>query len=91
MIKNFNHKGLKELFETGLGRRIGQRYRARAIRRLDVLEQATKPEDMNIPGFNFHRLNTNPVRYSVHVNGNYCITFGWDGENAINVDFENYH
>ena len=40
----------------------------------------------------FHKLeNTNPERYSIHVNGNYCITFGWDGDNAINVDFEDYH
>jgi plasmid maintenance system killer protein len=25
------------------------------------------------------------------VTGNYRITFGWSGENALDVDFEDYH
>lgn len=49
------------------------------------------PEELDIPGFDFHKLQGNPVRYSIHVNGNYCITFGWDGDNAIDVDFVDYH
>ena len=92
MIKNIRHRGLKELFKTGSSQKIGQRYKKRAIRKLDVLNQAVKPEELDIPGFDFHKLrNTNPARYSIHVNGNYCITFGWDGDNAINVNFEDYH
>ena len=92
MIKNIRHRGLKEFFNTGSSRRIGSSYKKRAIRRLDALNQAVKPEELNIPGFDFHKLeNTNPVRYSIHVNGNYCITFGWDGDNAIDVYFEDYH
>ena len=92
MIKNIRHRGLKELFNTGSSRRIGQRYKERAIRKLDALNQAVTPQELNIPGFDFHKLeNTNPERYSIHVNGNYCITFGWDGDNAIDVDFEDYH
>jgi len=27
----------------------------------------------------------------VHVNGPWCITFEWQGENAVKLDFENYH
>jgi proteic killer suppression protein len=27
----------------------------------------------------------------VRVTGNYRITFGWSGENALDVDFEDYH
>ncbi len=91
MIKNFSHKGLQELFNTGRSSKIGKKYQNRAVRRLDSLEFATKPEEMDIPGFDFHSLTGKPERYSVHVNGNYCITFGWEGRNAINVDFEDYH
>jgi len=92
VIKSFRHKGLGKLFNTGSSRRIGQRFKQRALRRLDALDKAEKPEELAIPGFDFHKLeNTNPVRYSVHVNGNYCITFGWDEDNAIDVDFEDYH
>ena len=92
MIKNIRHRGLKELFNKGSSRRIGQKFKERAIRRLDALDQAVTPKELYIPGFDFHKLeNTNPERYSIHVNGNYCITFGWDGDNAIDVDFEDYH
>ena len=30
-------------------------------------------------------------RWSVRVTGNYRNTFGWSGENALDVDFESYH
>ena len=47
---------------------------------------------MNVPGFDFHALGGfKPTRYSVHVNGPWCITFEFNGENAARVDFEQYH
>ena len=46
---------------------------------------------MNVPGFNFHALHGTPKRYTVPVNGPWCITFGWDGTDAIDVDPEQYH
>ena len=30
-------------------------------------------------------------RYAVDASGNWRITFGWDGEDAIEVDLEDYH
>jgi proteic killer suppression protein len=33
----------------------------------------------------------NPTRYSVHVNGPWCITFEFDDGEACRVDFEQYH
>jgi hypothetical protein len=50
------------------------------------------PEDMNLPGFDFHALRGfSPTRYMVHVNGPWCITFEFDGKDAAQVDFEQYH
>jgi toxin HigB-1 len=46
---------------------------------------------MNIAGFHFHGLRGKPKRWSVRVTGNYRITFGWSGEDALDVDFEDYH
>jgi proteic killer suppression protein len=46
---------------------------------------------MNAPGFNFHRLRGKPTRDTVHVNGPWCLTFEWDGEDALRVDLEQYH
>jgi toxin HigB-1 len=65
---------------------------ARILRRLDALNAAAKPEDMNIPGFNFHALKGfDPTRYSVHINGPWCVTFAFAGQDAVEVDFEQYH
>jgi len=36
-------------------------------------------------------LQGNPKRWSMRVTGNYRITFGWSGENALDIDFEDYH
>lgn len=91
MIKSYRNKGLKELFESGTTNRIGKQFHSRTIRRLDALNAATLPEDLNLPGFNFHGLEGKPKRYSIHVNGPYCVTFEFRDGDAFNVNFENYH
>lgn len=92
MLLSFKDKGLKELFEDGRTAKINKKMHERIIRRLDALDRATVPEDMSLPGFDFHPLQGfDPVRYSVHVNGPWCITFEFDDGNAYRVDFEQYH
>lgn len=64
----------------------------RILIRLSVINEAATIEDINLPGYDFHGLNSlNPKRYSVHVNGAWCITFEFEGGNANRVDFEQYH
>ncbi len=47
---------------------------------------------MNIPGFRFHPLRgRDRGRYAVDASGNWRITFGWDSEDAVDVDLEDYH
>ena len=91
MIGSFRHKGLEELYLTGKTRRIGAGQVGKCARILQLLEVAARAEDMNIAGFRFHRLHGSPKRWSVRVTGNCRITFGWLGENALEVDFEDYH
>jgi proteic killer suppression protein len=91
MIKRFRHKGLTELWSTGKTSKINKAFFDRIIRRLDRLDVAVAPEEMNLPGFDFHGMKGKPKRYSVHVNGPWCITFEFDGEGADRVDFEQYH
>lgn len=92
MIKTFRNKALAELFEAGQSAKIDVKMRKRILLRLDRLDAAQRPEDMNLPGFDFHALNGfNPTRYTVHVNGPWCITFEFDGQDAVRVDFEQYH
>ena len=47
---------------------------------------------MDLPGFDFHMLRGfKPPRFSVHVNGPWCITFEFEKGDAYNLDFEQYH
>lgn len=91
VVASFRHKGLEEIYFTGETRRIGTEYLRKCVRILQSLEVATRPEEMNVTGYKFHGLHAKPRRWSVWVSGNYRITFGWSGENAEDVDFEDYH
>ena len=91
MIKSFRHKGLKELFESGASRKVRVDLGARTLRRLDALDSAEDLQELNLPGFDFHPLRGTPKRYSLHVNGPWCITFEWDEGAALRVDLEQYH
>lgn len=91
MIKTFRSKPLADLWNTGKSK-IDHRLQDRILKRLDRLEVAVKAEEMNVPGFNSHALKGHkPTRYSVHVNGPWCLTFEFDNGDACRVDFEQYH
>ena len=92
MIKSFTSKGLADLWSRGTTGKIDVKLHRRILARLDALEASLRPEDMNIPGFDFHALRGfDPTRYTVHVNGPWCVTFAFDGPDAVAVDFEQYH
>jgi proteic killer suppression protein len=91
MIRTFQNKQLRSLWETGKSR-IDARMHDRILRRLDRLDVASSAEDMDHPGFDFHALKgRKPTRYTVHVNGPWCIAFEFKAGDAFAVDFEQYH
>lgn len=91
MIKTFKHKGLATLWETGKSR-IDKRMHKRILIRLAAINEATNVEEVNLPGYNFHGLQGHtPTRYSVHINGPWCLTFEFEDGNAYQVDLEQYH
>jgi proteic killer suppression protein len=64
----------------------------RILVRLDRLNAVLKPEDLDLPGFQYHALKGfDPVRYTVHVNGPWCITFEFAEGEIYPVGFEQYH
>ena len=91
MIAGFRNKGLEEIYRIGRTRRIGADLVRKCVRILQSLDAAVLPEDMNIAGYGFHSLRGSPQRWSVRVTANYRITFGWLGQDADAVDFEDYH
>jgi proteic killer suppression protein len=92
MIGTFRNKGLADLWNTGKTSKIDNKMHGRILRRLDRLNSAIAVLEMNLPGFDFHALRGfNPTRYTVHVNGPWCITFEFREGDAYAVDFEQYH
>jgi proteic killer suppression protein len=91
MIESFIHKGLKELFDDGKSTKVQKVLVNRIIRRLDAIDSAKSLNDLKVPGFNFHGLEGVPKRYSIHINGPWCLTFEWHEENAYRLNLENYH
>lgn len=92
MIKTFKHKGLKAFFETGNKSGIQPHHAARLERQLLRLNVAKDPSYMNMPGWNLHSLTANLAgHYSVVVNGNWRMTFTFEGADAVLVDYQDYH
>jgi len=92
MIRTFRHKGLMKFFATGAraGIRPEQEVRLRLI--LGRLEAAVRPQDMDLPGLRLHSLKgTARGRFAVSVSGNWRITFAFLDQDAIDVDYEDYH
>lgn len=91
MIVSWRHKGLRELFLAGASSKIRPDQQRKCLRLLDALDRSERPEDMNLPGWHFHGLRGKPKRYAVAVNGPWRVTFGFAGQDAIDVDLEQYH
>ncbi len=92
MIKSFDHKGLKEFFETGSKRGIQPEHAPKLGRMLDRLDASTNAQDMNLPGYRLHQLVCDKRdMWSVTVNGKWRMTFYFEGQDAYLVDYMDYH
>ncbi|KWK74479.1 Killer protein [Burkholderia ubonensis] len=88
MIKSWQHKGLEAFFLSGSKAGIRPDHAPRLGRQLARLDLASAPLDMNVPGWRFHRLEGALVgHYAVSVNGNWRLTFRFDGPDAVLVDY----
>jgi antitoxin HigA-1 len=59
----------------------------RVGRVLRALATASRPEHVDLRGFNRHSLK-GPPRWAIRVTGNWRISFGWDGAETVAVDLE---
>ncbi len=92
MIKNFRHKGLNRFFRKGDVRGIQAQQAARIARILDLLDDASSVEQLNIPGYSLHPLKGDRQgEWAMTVSGNWRITFRFEGEDAVDVNLEDYH
>lgn len=92
MIQSFRHKGLMKFFETGTVAGIQPHHVKRLRMLLAALDTAQSIDDMDVPGFRLHPLKgTDRGRWSVWVNGNWCVTFVFRDGHAYVLDYEDYH
>lgn len=92
MIKSFKHKGLEKFFYHDKRRGINAKHAPKLGRILDRLDASVKPQDMNLPGYKLHELKGKEKGiWSVWVSGNWRVTFRFDGADAIDVDYRDYH
>jgi len=92
MIKRFRHKGLEGLFRTGSTKGVKAQLAPKLRRALLRLNDGPLPEAMALPGYRLHPLKGEREGvWAIWITGNYRLTFEIDGEDATNVDLEDYH
>lgn len=92
MIKSFRHRGLERYYTKGSKAGIQANHENRIRLILARLNASTSPRDMNLPGLRLHELTGDRKgTWSVTVSGNWRITFRFEGEDAMVVDYEDYH
>ena len=92
MIQSFRHRGIEKFFHTGSKAGIQPSHAAKLNEQLTVLSVAVKPGQMNIPGWQYHALSADLLgHWAVSVNGNWRLTFTFEGKDAVLVDYQDYH
>jgi len=92
MIKSFRHRGLKRLYERDDRSGIRPDLFGTAERILTVLDSATTPQDLDIPGYRLHPLKGELKGFwAVMVRANWRIIFRFDRTGAFNVELIEYH
>jgi len=92
VIRSFRHKGVEQFFKTGSKAKIQPRHADKLKLQLFALDNAKSKEDMNAPGWRLHPLHGNlENHWSVEVSGNWRLTFTFEGEDAVLVDYQDYH
>jgi proteic killer suppression protein len=92
MIKTFQHKGLKAFFETDSKAGIQAQHATRLRLQLAKLNAAQNPSDMDLPNWRLHPLKSNLVNHwAVWVDKNWRLTFTFENNNAVLLDYQDYH
>ena len=92
VIQSFRHAGLEIFYRTDSKAGIQPAHAAKLRRQLTLLDASTSPKDMDVPGWHLHPLKGKlKDHWSVRVSGNWRMTFKFEAEDAILVDYQDYH
>ena len=93
MIQNFKDKEAQKIFERQRSRKLPSEIQQVALRKLRMLNRAETLQDLRVPPANrLERLVGNRAgQYSIRINDQWRICFGWKDGDATDVEIFDYH
>lgn len=93
MIKSFTDKNTELLFMDGRSKFLPPDVVKRAIRKLDMIDNAYRVEDLRMPpGNKLHALSgKRKGQWAISINDQWRICFRFEEENAFDVEICDYH
>jgi len=92
----FRHKGLRSFYNSGSVQGIRPDHAKKLRSILARLDASQTEKDMDLPGLNLHPLGKKGKldlrgHWAVSVSGNWRVTFRFEGNNAVDVNYIDYH
>ena len=93
MIRRFACRETERLFEDQISRRLPTDIQRVARRKLLLLSQARRLDDLRAPpGNRLEALKGSRAgKHSIRINNQWRICFRWEGEDAFDVEIVDYH
>lgn len=93
MIRSFADRDTEELFDGGNPRRVPPEVRARARRKLDLVNAAASLSDLRVPPGNMLEAlhGDRKGQYSIRINDQWRICFRFAAGEARDVEIVDYH
>jgi proteic killer suppression protein len=93
MIKSFNCKETKKIFNRNFSKKLPHEIQKTAFRKLRMLNRSISLNDLKVPpGNRLEKLHGSRMRqYSIRINNQWRICFEWNDNDAYNLEIVNYH
>jgi len=93
MIKTFAQPWLEEFWHTGKNKRVPSELEARLLRKLDMLNRAAAPKDLQAPpSHRLHALVGNRKgQWAISVSGSWRLCFRFAEGNIFDLELVQYH
>ena len=93
MIRSFKDKETQKIFERQRSRKLPSEIQQVALRKLRMLNQSPTLQELRIPPANRleHLSGDREGQYSIRINDQYRICFGWSDLGAMEVEIVDYH
>jgi len=92
MIKSFRHAGIEKFFLKGSKAGIQPAHATKLAIQLLALNQAKSAQDLNVSGWALHPLHKDLAgHWAIKVNGNWRLTFTFENEDVVLLDYQDYH